>query len=122
MHQPVADDHSRREPVNRLFIESFRINWDVKGLNETYLSNIPAIRNTDELVFHKNITFFVGENGSGKSTLLEALAIANGLNPEGGTQNFHFSTYDDYSENGCSTSAQRYQTPMAIFSAGGKLL
>lgn len=39
----------------------------------------------------------MGENGSGKSTLLEALAIAKGLNPEGGTRNYNFSTYDDYS-------------------------
>lgn len=37
--------------------------------------------------FHKPITFFVGENGSGKSTLLEAIAVAHGFNPEGGTKN-----------------------------------
>lgn len=28
---------------------------------------------------------------------LEALAIKNGLNPEGGTRNYNFSTYDSYS-------------------------
>jgi predicted ATPase len=32
------------------------------------------------------VTFFVGENGSGKSTLLEAIAVASGFNPEGGTK------------------------------------
>lgn len=94
----IDDYHSRRKPMDRLFIDSVSINWNEEGVKETYLSNIPAIRNADELVFHKNVTFFVGENGSGKSTLLEALAVANGLNPEGGTQNFRFSTYDDYSE------------------------
>ncbi|MDR1334259.1 MAG: AAA family ATPase, partial [Holosporaceae bacterium] len=31
-------------------------------------------------------------NGSGKSTLLEAIAIACGFNPEGGTKNFNFCT------------------------------
>jgi len=34
----------------------------------------------------------VGENGSGKSTLLEGIAVAAGLNPEGGSRNLIFST------------------------------
>ncbi|MGW0048027.1 AAA family ATPase [Nocardia cyriacigeorgica] len=38
------------------------------------------------------VTFLVGENGSGKSTLLEAIAVAAGFNPEGGSQNFRFAT------------------------------
>lgn len=38
------------------------------------------------------ITFLVGENGSGKSTLVEALAVAAGMNPEGGSQNYRFTT------------------------------
>ena len=41
---------------------------------------------------------FVGENGSGKSTLLEAMAVNHGFNPEGGTKNYIFSTYDEYPE------------------------
>ena len=44
------------------------------------------------------MTFFSGENGSGKSTLLVAIAIAYGFNPEGGTKNYTFSTYDSHSE------------------------
>jgi predicted ATPase len=32
------------------------------------------------------VTFLVGENGSGKSTLVEAIAMAAGLNPEGGSR------------------------------------
>jgi predicted ATPase len=36
------------------------------------------------------VTFLVGENGTGKSTLVEAVAIAFGLSPEGGsTQGAH---------------------------------
>jgi len=50
------------------------------------------------LSFEKNITFFVGENGTGKSTLLEAIAVAYGFNPEGGSLNYRFSTYDSHSE------------------------
>ena len=44
------------------------------------------------------VTFFVGENGTGKSTLLEAIAIAAGFNPEGGTKNFNFATRETHSE------------------------
>ena len=38
-----------------------------------------------------------GENGSGKSTLLEAVAVAYGFNPEGGTKNYMFSTFESHS-------------------------
>ena len=51
---------------------------------------LPSIRNLGTLQFHPKVTFFVGENGSGKSTLLEAIALGNGLNPEGGSRNFNF--------------------------------
>lgn len=38
----------------------------------------------------KGVTFLVGENGSGKSTLVEAIAMAYGMSPEGGsTQGAH---------------------------------
>ncbi|WP_345378253.1 AAA family ATPase [Pseudonocardia yuanmonensis] len=38
------------------------------------------------------VTFLVGENGSGKSTLVEAIAVAAGLNAEGGSRHFQFAT------------------------------
>jgi predicted ATPase len=44
------------------------------------------------------VTYLVGENGSGKSTLLEAIAVAAGMNPEGGSSNFAFSTRDSHSD------------------------
>lgn len=50
------------------------------------------------LRLHPSVTFLVGENGSGKSTLLEAIAVAWGFNPEGGTKNFGFVTQDSHSE------------------------
>lgn len=37
-------------------------------------------------------TIFVGENGSGKSTLVEAIALAYGLSPEGGSTGARHST------------------------------
>ena len=64
----------------------------------SYLRDIPALSGIDRITFTHPVTFFVGENGSGKSTLLEAIAIAYGFNPEGGTRNYSFSTYDSHSE------------------------
>ena len=93
--------------MDRLFVESIVIDREAEAFRKTWLGDIPALRGTKELVFHKNITFFAGENGSGKSTLLEALAVAGGLNPEGGTQNFRFSTYDDHSGLHAAVSLKR---------------
>src|SRR5215475_6387118 len=59
--------------------------------------SLPAVRNLDRLPFHPKVTFLVGENGTGKSTLLEALAVACGLNPEGGSRNFNFATRASHS-------------------------
>lgn len=59
--------------------------------------SIPAIGGLDELNFDRPVTFFVGENGSGKSTLLEAIAVASGLNAEGGSRSFKFSTRASHS-------------------------
>jgi predicted ATPase len=49
------------------------------------------------LPLHPKVTYLVGENGSGKSTLLEALAVAAGMNPEGGSSGFAFSTRASHS-------------------------
>ena len=52
---------------------------------------VPAVWGLDGLALAR-VTYFVGENGSGKSTILEAIAVAAGFNPEGGTTNFAFTT------------------------------
>ena len=83
--------------MNEQFIQQISINWN-KIEENSYLRKIEAIHNLEELVFEKPITFLVGENGSGKSTLLEAIAVAYGFNPEGGTKNYSFSTYDSHSK------------------------
>ena len=67
----------------------------------SYLRQIPAIRSLLDgtpIVFRNDVTILAGENGSGKSTILEAIAVACGFNPEGGTKNYSFSTYDSHSE------------------------
>jgi predicted ATPase len=63
-----------------------------------YPFNLPAVRGLSRLLFHPKVTFLIGENGSGKSTLVEAIAIACGLNPEGGSRNFNFSTRSTHSQ------------------------
>lgn len=83
--------------MNQQFIQGIKIDWS-KIDRRSYLREIEAIRGVESLEFSKPITCFVGENGSGKSTLLEAIAIAYGFNPEGGTKNYSFSTYDSHSD------------------------
>ena len=83
--------------MNHQFIQSVMIEWDQIG-RDSYLRDIEAVAGLAKLEFTSPITFFVGENGSGKSTMLEAIAVAAGFNPEGGTRNYSFSTYDSHSE------------------------
>lgn len=69
------------------------------GTADQYPWNLPVVRALEAgLTLHPAVTYLVGENGSGKSTLLEAIAVAAGLNAEGGTSNFAFSTHESHSE------------------------
>lgn len=83
--------------MNEQLIQGIRIDWK-KIDRYSYLRQISAIKNVRSITFSHPVTFFVGENGSGKSTMLEAIAVAAGFNPEGGTKNYSFSTYDSHSE------------------------
>lgn len=53
---------------------------------------VAGLRATGRLHLDPGVTFLVGDNGAGKSTLVEAVAVAAGFNPEGGTRNFRFTT------------------------------
>jgi predicted ATPase len=68
----------------------------VPAWNE-YPFSLPAVRALDGLEFTSAVTFFIGENGVGKSTVLEAIAIAFGFNPEGGSRNFNFASRESHS-------------------------
>lgn len=81
------------------FVEAIKLNSPIP--EGSYLCDIPAVAwlsEQGELPFSSAVTFFVGENGTGKSTLLEAIAVACGFNPEGGSRNASFSTEQTHSE------------------------
>ena len=65
---------------------------------ERYPFSLPAVQALEGLKFSPTVTFIVGENGSGKSTIIEAIAVAMGFNPEGGTKNFSFGTRGSHSD------------------------
>lgn len=83
--------------MNSNYIRELVIDWS-KIDEQSYLRDIEALRGQTKIEIKKPVTFFVGENGSGKSTLLEAIAIKYGFNPEGGSKNYSFATYDSHSE------------------------
>lgn len=83
--------------MNEQFIQGLTIDWP-RIAQDSYLRAIPALSQLETLTLSQPVTCFVGENGTGKSTLLEAIAVAAGFNPEGGTRNYSFSTYDSHSE------------------------
>jgi len=58
---------------------------------------VAGLRAIDRLEFDPGVTFFVGDNGTGKSTLVEAIAVAAGFNPEGGSRNMTVSTRPSHS-------------------------
>lgn len=65
--------------------------WEGVADRDAYPFAIPALRRLGVLALDAGVTFLVGENGSGKSTLMEALAIAAGLNAEGGSRHLTYS-------------------------------
>lgn len=65
--------------------------------SSSYPFSLNVIKGFKPLDLHPKVTYIIGENGSGKSTLLEAIAIAYGFNPEGGTRNLSFETSASHS-------------------------
>lgn len=79
------------------YVRTVQLNRDAVPSFKEYPFSLPAIRHLESLELNPNVTFISGENGSGKSTLLEAIAVAWGLNPEGGSRNFYFETRASHS-------------------------
>lgn len=66
--------------LDRAYVPSFAV----------YPFSLNAVKNLDSLPLHRSVTFIIGENGPSKSTLLEALAVAWGLNADGGSLLLNF--------------------------------
>lgn len=96
----------------RHYLREVRLLRDKISSFDSYPFSLPAVRNLDILALHPAVTFLIGENGSGKSTLLEAIAIAWGFNPEGGTRNFNFATRRSHSAlHQCIRLSRGYRRP-----------
>lgn len=83
--------------INTQFLQSLVFRKETVDCLDVYPFNLGAIKSLTRFDFHPKITYFVGENGSGKSTLIEAIAVAYGFNPEGGSKHFSFNTRRSHS-------------------------
>lgn len=86
--------------LNDQYVRGIKLKREEVPSDKVYPYNLPCLKTLTELDFHPKVTFLIGENGMGKSTLLEAVAVALGFNPEGGSFNFNFSTFDSHSNLG----------------------
>jgi predicted ATPase len=86
------------EKESMKYIRSLELEREKIASFSEYPFCLPAVKNLGTLNFHPNVTFIVGENGTGKSTILEAIAVACGFNPEGGTKNFNFASMESHSD------------------------
>jgi len=87
-----------RLPTDPPFLKSVSLRRELVESFDEFPYSIPAIKQLHSIELHKNVTFFVGDNGTGKSTLLEAIAVAEGFNPEGGSRHAMFKTKDTHHE------------------------
>ncbi|GAA4972341.1 AAA family ATPase [Actinoplanes utahensis] len=75
-----------------MFIRAIRLD---ETPHQGYPFDLPVVRalaGHGELRLPTPVTLLAGDNGSGKSTLIEAIAVAAGFNPEGGSTSFDFAT------------------------------
>lgn len=85
-------------------------------MQDSYVQNIPSLKNGLRLKLTNNVTFFVGENGSGKSTLLEGIAEQCGFSLRGGNKHHNLNTghrFDGY-ESAAAPYLQLSWTPRRI--------
>ncbi len=82
----------------RPYIRRLAFEHDEPPKIKKYPFDIPAVQQCQQIEFHPDVTFFVGENGAGKSTLIEAIAVAYGYNAEGGTRWSRFDTRETHSQ------------------------
>jgi predicted ATPase len=84
--------------LSEQYLIEVKLRRDIVPNFDDYPFGLNAVRQLSSLKLHPAVTFLIGENGSGKSTLIEAIAVAWGFNPEGGTKNFAFNTHSSHSK------------------------
>ena len=94
------------------FLTHIQLRRELVASFDTYPFNLPVIRGLHSLPLHPCVTFLVGENGTGKSTLLEGIAVALGINPEGGSIHMRFATKPTHSELGDAIGLSRTRRHM----------
>ncbi|MEV4418892.1 AAA family ATPase [Patulibacter sp. NPDC049589] len=88
----------RRDGASQAFLREVRLPDDVPDEDLGHAADVPAARALrDGLALHPKVTFLVGENGAGKSTVLEAIAVACGMNAEGGGRHLRHATRESHS-------------------------
>ena len=100
---------------NNLFVQEIILERGKVPSFDVYPFNIKVVKDFTEIELVKPVTFFVGENGIGKSTFIEAIAVYLGMNAEGGSQNFNFSTLDTHSNLSEYLLIPRYGRPRTKF-------
>jgi predicted ATPase len=94
----MREIRSRADADGQALVRAVRL---IEGTADEALGHaaaVPAVAALREgLELHPQVTFLVGENGSGKSTLVEAIAVACGLNPEGGGRHMRHATRESHS-------------------------
>jgi predicted ATPase len=98
-HRRLLFGHDGGLTAQQGFIRSIEvITSDDGSPRDGFPWKLPAVAAlADGLSLDPKVTYLAGENGSGESTLIEAFAVAAGLNPEGGSRNFSYSTRDSHS-------------------------
>jgi predicted ATPase len=87
-------------PVPEPFIRSLELDRARIEDATVYPFSIPSLGRFETLELHPRVTFLTGANAAGKSTLIEAIAVAAGLNPEGGSSHLRFESRASHSELG----------------------
>jgi predicted ATPase len=87
-------------PVPEPFIRSLELDRARIEDATVYPFSIPSLARFETLELHPRVTFLTGANAAGKSTLIEAIAVAAGLNPEGGSSHLRFESRPSHSELG----------------------
>lgn len=93
----LREIRTRRGGAEQAMVRAVRLIDGTPDADLGHAAHVPAVGALrDGVELHPQVTFLVGENGSGKSTLVEAIAVACGLNAEGGGRNLRHATRESH--------------------------